>query len=147
MSDTAAKRAVLQGEFDELVRTYGENADDWPIGQAKFGERIMRGIEKLDAQDQLTASRTARADVIRTAMSDPANRENGFGGGVSVGSMGHHSDPWANLGDNVIRADSLTGLMIQHEKPPGYSAPNSKPKQPRRPRPAFPPFSPLLSRS
>ena len=113
MSDTAAKRAVLQGEFDELVRTYGENADDWPIGQAKFGERIMRGIEKLDAQDQLTASRTARADVIRTAMSDPANRENGFGGGVSVGSMGHHSDPWANLGDNVIRADSLTGLTTR----------------------------------
>ena len=84
---TAEKRALLTSEMDDLIRTYGENADDWPIGQAKLGERILNGIRKLDAQDELERSRAARADVIRAAVADTKNHENGFGGGPTTSPL------------------------------------------------------------
>ena len=103
------KRAVLQREMDALVETYGERAEDWPVGQAQLGERIANGLRKFDLADDVEASRAARAEVVRGAIADPKNRENGFGS-PTIGSMSNHSDPYANLGVDIARSDSLDGL-------------------------------------
>jgi HK97 family phage major capsid protein len=109
MSTNTEKRATLQRELDSLIATYGENPDAWPLGQAKLAERITRGLEKLDTQDDLDRSRAARADLARTASVDPRNRENGFGAPM-IGSFSNNTDPYAGLGTDISRSDSLDGL-------------------------------------
>ena len=94
--DLAAKVEALRAELLELDAV-----------EAPTDEQVSRSTAALAEYDtaaaDLEAARAydAKMDVVRSAVADPKNRENGFGGSVYVNAK---KDPFANL-DELARSN------------------------------------------
>lgn len=118
-SDINPTEAVvrLRGELADLVDVYGPDRASWPEGQRTLAERIDRGIEKLQTQRALDASRKNREEALaRVSRGDLSQTENGFGGApVDVEAAKAHRTrkPWDGLGADLARSESTNGLIAR----------------------------------
>lgn len=110
---------AAENMFDEarsIETAWGSDRSKMPAGQAERFERLMKGAKaKAEEMRDLVEAGNARAEKIeqiRQAAKDPANvHEGSFGEFANV--RRNRSNPWNDLGDTIIRADTPDGLRAR----------------------------------
>lgn len=98
----------LLDELDRMENTFGSDRASWPAGQRERAGRLETALRRASFELDVAATREERAEMIRNAVGNPANRENGFGSG---GAVTRAADPWRDLDETFLHVESPTGMV------------------------------------
>lgn len=102
-------------EVLDIEAAWGRDPALMPAGQQERHERMSKAMAARAQEIEDIEAREGRMATARTAADDPRNVE-GPGSGVAAEHANlrrNRSDPWADLGDNIVRSESPDGLYAR----------------------------------
>ena len=116
VEDLETASSAMFEEVQGIESAWGSDRSKMPAGQAERHERLTAGMRnKAREVADLTDAHNARAeklDQIRQAAQDPTNVHDG-----SLGDFANvrrnRSNPWNDLGEHIVRADTPDGLRAR----------------------------------
>lgn len=115
LAELSTRMAEALADLGNITRAYGEDFAAMPAGQRERAERIQRQVRKLDDEIEAVEERERKLEAVRAASSDSRNVEpvSATYRSAPVGSTGRRANPWADLGTDVTRSDTMAGLAAR----------------------------------